>query len=203
MYSSSSFIYIRWFCLLFFHNTQLHLLATMAAHYHQLVIVFFLTLALANFQTSSSHVLKGSVTCLDCDSHYDLSEIKVLVRCSNVKKMALATTKKDGTFETKLPTSAEKPKCLAKIVGAGSNLLYTSGKKTISRVVKVQGQEDFYYTNSEPLNFYKSCPQQKQAECASAAGFDSSETVDIPLPREWGLAPSSYYLPFIPIIGIP
>lgn len=194
------------------------------------LLFFLINLVLVSVQlaSSSDHVLKGSVTCLDCDlkHHNDLSDIKVLMKCSNVKKMVMATTKEDGTFETKLPqdmmmmmtthtTTTSSPhtinsKCSTKIVG-GSSLLYTLGKNTISRVVKIQGQ-DYYYTNEEPLNFYKSCPKQKNnnnnnaaEKCASAAAanFGSSKTVDIPLPREWGLAPSSYYVPFIPIIGIP
>lgn len=127
------------------------------------------------------------------------------MKCSNVKKTAVANTNEDGTFETELPkdtkNSPNSLKCLAKILG-GPSLLYTSGKKTISRVEKVQGHD--YFKNSEPLNFYKSCPAKKHTQCASIdLQFGSSKTFDIPLPREWGLAPSSYYLPFIPIIGIP
>ncbi|KAL3518563.1 hypothetical protein ACH5RR_021152 [Cinchona calisaya] len=172
---------------------------------YQVIISLFFTLVLARAEFSTGHVLEGSVTCLDCDGHNDLSGIKVLVKCSNVKKMALATTKEDGTFSTELPkdtrktSPADSPKCLAKILGAPT-LLYTSGKKTISKVEKVQGHD--YYANSQPLNFYNSCPPEKHAQCASTE-FSSSKTVDIPLPREWGLAPSSYYFPFFPIIGIP
>ncbi|XP_027105886.1 uncharacterized protein [Coffea arabica] len=172
---------------------------------YQVIIALFFTLALARIELSTSNVLRGSVTCLDCDGHNDLSGIKIVVKCSNVKMVDVATTKKDGTFETELAkgttTSPNSLKCLAKILG-GPSLLYTSGKKTISKVEKVEGHD--YYTNTEPLNFYKSCPAEKHAECASVdLEFGSSKTVDLPLPREWGLAPSSYYVPFIPIIGIP
>ncbi|KAL3530374.1 hypothetical protein ACH5RR_009696 [Cinchona calisaya] len=172
---------------------------------YQVIFALLFTLALARIELSTSHVLKGSVTCLDCDGHNDLSGIKILVKCTKVKKLAMPTTKEDGTFETELPkdnkASPDSPKCLAKILG-GSSLLYTSGKETISKVEKVKGHE--YYTNIQPLNFYKSCPAEKIAKCASIdLEFGSSKTVDIPLPREYGLAPSSYYLPFIPIIGIP
>lgn len=123
-----------------------------------------------------------------------------------MKKAIVATTTKDGTFETDLPrdsstttpTSPHSRNCLAKILG-GPSLLFTSGKKTNAIVAKVKGHD--YYTNVEPLNFYSSCPP----DCASRddKAFGSSKTIDIPLPREWGLAPSSYYFPFVPIIGIP
>ncbi|CAI9105674.1 OLC1v1004652C1 [Oldenlandia corymbosa var. corymbosa] len=171
------------------------------------IALFFTLVLLTGIQVSTSHLLKGSVTCLDCNAHDDLSGIKVLIKCSNVRKMVVATTTEEGTFETDLPkdstTKTTTPNCLAKILG-GPSLLYTSGTKTISRVTKLK-EHDEYYTNSQPLNFYTSCPSKQEAKCASMADkeFGSSKTVDVPLPREWGLAPSSYYFPFIPIIGIP
>lgn len=127
------------------------------------------------------------------------------MKCAKVKKLAMATTKEDGSFEIKLPTdtktSPNSPKCLAKVLG-GPSLLYSSGKEPISKVEKVKGHD--YYTNTEKLNIYKSCPAEKKAKCASIdLEFGSSKTINVPLPGELGLAPSSYYLPFVPIIGIP
>ncbi|KAH7839021.1 hypothetical protein Vadar_033859 [Vaccinium darrowii] len=161
--------------------------------------------------SSSSHVLKGSVQCLDCiTSHDDLSDIKVLVKCSKVKKLAVATTKQDGTFQTELPsdsttqTPTPPSSCLTKILG-GPDQIYAFQKNMVSKVSKVPSESNSY-TTSTPLVFYSSCPlaRDDDAKCrARSAGTGSSKTIDLPLPPEWGLAPSSYYMPFIPIIGIP
>lgn len=131
------------------------------------------------------------------------------MKCNKVKKLFIATTTKDGFFETvfrhEIPNTSPPTaslKCSAKIVG-GSSLLYTTLKNTASNVVKIKGQD--FYTNLDPLTFYKSCPSKKYAKCAEIVDsvFGSSKTVDLPVPKEWGLAPTSYYFPFIPIIGIP
>ncbi|CAA2981732.1 uncharacterized protein LOC111381278 [Olea europaea var. sylvestris] len=172
---------------------------------YQLLIALFFTVALAKIELSSCHVLKGSVTCLDCKSHYDLSAIQVLVKCANVKKLAAAYTEEDGTFETELPSdSSASPKCLAKIM-AGPHQLYTSRKNSVSTIVKADGSG--YYTTHKSLNFYKSCPLtlKNNGKCIAASNkdFGASKIVDLPLPREWGLAPTSYYFPYLPIIGIP
>ncbi|XP_022851388.1 uncharacterized protein LOC111373140 [Olea europaea var. sylvestris] len=179
------------------------MLASMAKY--QLLIALFFTVALAKIELSTSHVLKGSVTCLDCNTHYDLSGIQVLVKCANVKKLAAAYTEEDGTFEIKLPSgSSASPNCLAKIMG-GPHQLYTPRKNSVSTIDKADGSG--YYTIHKSLNFYKSCPLalKDQGKCVATANedFGASKTVDLPLPSEWGFAPTSYYFPFLPIIGIP
>ncbi|KAL2536386.1 Pollen Ole e 1 allergen and extensin family protein [Forsythia ovata] len=174
---------------------------------YQLLIALFLTVALAKVELSTSHVLKGSVTCLDCNTHYDLSGIQVLVKCANVKKLAAAYTEEDGSFETELPSdsSSASPKCLARIMG-GPNQLYSSRKNSVSLIVKANESE--YYTTHKSLNLYTSCPLALKCGAGAAAAatnkdFGASKTVDLPLPSEWGLAPTSYYFPYLPIIGIP
>ncbi|GMP99051.1 hypothetical protein CsSME_00046688 [Camellia sinensis var. sinensis] len=162
----------------------------MAIH-HKVIItaLLFALLVLARVEFSTCHVLKGSVTCLDCHNHHDLSDIKVLVKCSQVKKLAVATTSADGTFETELPSD---------ILG-GPKQLYTSKKNIVSRTLKLSNSDDSY-TISKPLKFFTSNPSSSSK---NAAAIGESKTVDIPLPPAWGLAPSSYYIPFVPIIGIP
>ncbi|KAI8524358.1 hypothetical protein RHMOL_Rhmol13G0144500 [Rhododendron molle] len=180
---------------------------------HHLIISALLVFALvlAKVKLSTSYVLKGSVHCLDCKpTHdHDLSGIKVQVKCSQVKKMAMATTGQDGTFQTELPsdtpatTQTSPSSCIAKILG-GPSQLYVSKKNMVSEIAKVPSGSNSY-TVSTPLMFYTSCPLAKSdPKCrARNAGVGSSKTFDLPLPPEWGLAPSSYYIPFIPIIGIP
>ncbi|KDP34426.1 hypothetical protein JCGZ_12707 [Jatropha curcas] len=163
------------------------------------VLVFLLfALALSGIELSTSQILKANVSCLQCISHYDLSGIKIAVKCENVKRIATTTTRSKGSFEVKLPSETSRNhqtplNCLAKLIG-GKNQICASRKNMVSKIVKTQ-KNSHSYTISTPLAFSTTCPK--------AAGFGSSKTVDLPLPREWGLAPSSYYVPFIPIIGIP
>ncbi|CAJ1956166.1 unnamed protein product [Sphenostylis stenocarpa] len=129
------------------------------------------------------------------------SGIMVTVKCEGVKNLAMATTEDKGFFKVDLPTDHTKPRsvnCLVKLVG-GPNHLYATKKNQVSQIVK--GKEKNAYTISTPLSFLTSCPQN--TECKATNLLGSSKTFDLPLPREWGLAPSSYYLPLFPIIGIP
>ncbi|XP_071742018.1 uncharacterized protein [Rutidosis leptorrhynchoides] len=160
-------------------------------------------LALSMIEFSSCHLLKSSVACLDCLTRSNLAGIKILIKCNQVKNIAMATTNEHGTFERQLPSS----NCQAKILG-GPKQLYISKKNMITSIKKVEKTSS--YTTSQPLSFYTSCPlsQDNDGKCGTqndAVGMNigSSKTVDIPLPKEWGLAPSSYYVPFMPIIGIP
>ncbi|PIN20730.1 hypothetical protein CDL12_06582 [Handroanthus impetiginosus] len=169
----------------------------------RVMVAFFFFLALAQAELHAGLVLKGSVACLDCPSNSDLSGLQVLVKCDKVKKLAMTYSKEDGTFETQLPTDASKSTdpltCKAKIMG-GPQQLYTSAVNSVIPVTKAK--ESDHFTTSKPLDFYLSCPVKGRCE-GKDMGFGSSKTVDLPLPREWGLAPSSYYVPFFPIIGIP
>ncbi|KAF1899550.1 hypothetical protein Lal_00019678 [Lupinus albus] len=128
-------------------------------------------------------------------------DMKVSVKCEGVKKLAVAITEDDGSFKVNLPSHNTKPSsvnCLAKILG-GKVQLYALRKNQVSQIVKDKEQNS--YTISTPLSFLTSCPKNEKCKVSNQVG--SSKTLDLPLPPEWGLAPSSYYIPFIPIIGIP
>ncbi|XP_028086431.1 uncharacterized protein LOC114287319 [Camellia sinensis] len=198
-------IFIQCFAIFYF-STLLSVIVLLSMGLHQLITALIFALVLARVELSACHVLKGSVTCLDCNPHYDLSDIKVLVKCSQVKKLAMATTTENGTFETELPSDAQPPpsfNCLASVFG-GPSQLYVSRKNMVSRTTKLSQSDS--YTISTPLKFHTSCPlaNKDTAKCGPQnAVIGSSKTVDLPLPPEWGLAPTSYYFPFMPIIGIP
>ncbi|KDO35857.1 hypothetical protein CISIN_1g030378mg [Citrus sinensis] len=169
-------------------------------------LLFALALS-ASFELSTCHeVLKGKVSCSDCSNDYDLSGVKVLVKCNHLKKLAMATTQVSGSFKVNLPSDAamKTPSplhCHAKLFG-GPVQLYASKKNMVSKVMKPKNSNS--YKISTPLAFSISCPSNvKDSKCGAANKFGSSKTVDLPLPPEWGLAPSSYYVPFVPIIGIP
>ncbi|KAE9616757.1 hypothetical protein Lal_00034078 [Lupinus albus] len=169
--------------------------------YIHVIIALFFALGLAKIDPSTCQTVKGKVLCLDCTQHYDLSDIKVSVKCEGVKKLAVATTEDDGSFKVNLPSDNTKPSsvnCLANILG-GKIQFFVSRKNQVSQIVKDKDQNN--YTISTPLSFLTSCP--KNTKCKVSTKIGSSKTVNIPLPPEWGLAPSSYYVPFIPIIGIP
>lgn len=131
-----------------------------------------------------------------------VSGIKVSVKCDQgMKNLVVETTEVDGSFKVNLPIDHAKPasmNCLVKLLG-GPTQLYASRKNQISQIVT--GKDENSYTISTPLSFFKSCPQY--TECKAANPIGSSKTINLPLPPEWGLAPTSYYLPFFPIIGIP
>lgn len=132
------------------------------------------------------------------------SGIMISVKCEGVKNLAMAITEEKGFFKVDLPRDHTKPpsvNCVVKLLG-GPNHLYATKKNKVSEIVK--GKEKNTYTISTPLSFLTSCPQNTECK-ATKNQFGSSKTLDFPLPPEWGLAPSSYYLPFpfYPIIGIP
>lgn len=118
-----------------------------------------------------------------------------------MKKLAMATTEADGSFKTNLPSDTQTSShlnCLAKLLG-GPDQLYASRKNIVSRIV--MAGDGSSYTISTPLSFSTKCPTSVKGEKNGEVG--ASKTVDLPIPPEWGLAPSSYYVPFFPIIGIP
>ncbi|XP_030521190.1 uncharacterized protein LOC115734504 [Rhodamnia argentea] len=182
-------------------------------------VFFFVAFALASLDVSVCHVVKGKVSCLDCKQGHDLSGIEVMVKCKEVKKASTATTKDDGSLEVELPfaeeaaaagtTTAAPLDCLAKVLG-GPDQLYASRDQMVAKVVKVKGHDGTAasasaaaasYALSAPLAVSTACPASM--ECGAHDTVGSSKTIDVPLPKEWGLAPSSYYVPFFPIIGIP
>lgn len=114
--------------------------------------------------------------------------------------MAMATTEASGSFKVELPSGSSKTaspplNCQAKLFG-GPDQLYASKKHTVSKIMKKHKSSNTYKI-STPLAFSITKPK------AAANNFEESKTVDLPLPPEWGFAPSSYYVPFFPIIGIP
>lgn len=136
--------------------------------------------------------------------------IMVLVKCDGVKKLATAATEDDGSFEVELPSggaskTSPRPsvKCYAKLLG-GPTQLYVSRKDAVSKIIETHKPASSF-TISTPLSFSTSCPTTKEFEKWRATNkFASSKNFDLPLPPEWGLAPSSYYIPYYPIItGIP
>ncbi|XP_038902068.1 uncharacterized protein LOC120088711 [Benincasa hispida] len=155
--------------------------------------------------STTTHVLKGKVLCLDCDAAYDLSGIVVMAKCEKVRKVVTATTAKDGGFEAELPSDD----CEARL-GGGRNQLYAARKDMVAGIVRGVGGSDDVYGIATPLAFCSSCrcrsigASEAEKYCKAAGGkFGSSKTFNLPLPPEWGMAPSSYYFPFFPIIGIP
>ncbi|KAF8039593.1 hypothetical protein BT93_B1954 [Corymbia citriodora subsp. variegata] len=169
----------------------------------------FVAFTLASLDVSDCHVVRGKLSCLDCKQGHDLSGIKVMVKCDGVKKASVATTEDDGSFQAELPSAkaaaaaATPLNCLAKVLG-GPDQLYTSRNHMVAKVVKTEGHDGTAaasYALAAPLAVSTACPPTK--ECAAYDMVGSSKTVDLPLPKEWGLAPSSYYVPFFPIIGIP
>ncbi|CAK8576403.1 unnamed protein product [Lathyrus sativus] len=169
------------------------------AYFHVITALVF-ALALARIDLSACQMVKGKVSCVDCTHNYDLSDIKVLVKCEGIRTLAMTATEKDGSFKANLPSRHTKTSmnCLAKLLG-GPTQLYTKKQNQVSQITK--GKEENSYTISTPLSFMISCP--KNTNCNAAKTIGSSKTFNLPLPPEWGLAPSSYYMPVVPIIGIP
>ncbi|QCE09476.1 hypothetical protein DEO72_LG10g697 [Vigna unguiculata] len=168
----------------------------------KVITALILAVTMVRIRPSACQTVQGKVSCTDCTHSYDFSGIMVSVKCEGVKKIAMATTEDKGFFKVDLPRDHAKAlseMCLVKLLG-GPNHLYATEKNQISEIVK--GKEKNTYTISTPLSFLRSCPQNRECKVTENQ-FSSSKTLDLPLPPEWGLAPTSYYLPFLPIIGIP
>ncbi|KAK4777735.1 hypothetical protein SAY87_017922 [Trapa incisa] len=164
------------------------------------IAALVVALALVNFPLSASIVVTGKVSCLDCHGleTFNLSGIKVVVKCDKVNKLSTAVTEDDGSFEAELP-SPEHSNCLVKVLG-GPLQLYAAKTSMVSKITEARDISDHpYFTTSTPLAVSTACPKKE----STFTKLGSSKTINLPVPREWGLAPTSYYLPFIPIIGIP
>ncbi|XP_022142556.1 uncharacterized protein LOC111012639 [Momordica charantia] len=169
-----------------------------------LTLPFLLLMVLATTQAAQCYTLRAKISCLDCRSNYDFSGNKIVVKCEKVKNLAVAITRTDGSFETTLPSDASNSQsppsnCIAKLVG-GPHQLYASRKDMASIVIKATNSK--FFTIATALKF-STCKQHNKCQAMKDQFIADSKTVDLPLPREWGLAPSSYYLPELPIIGIP
>ncbi|KAL9235432.1 hypothetical protein vseg_010190 [Gypsophila vaccaria] len=165
----------------------------------QLITLLVVTLTFARIELTLCSEVKGSVSCSDCGPDYDFTGIRILVKCDQVKKLSEAMTDREGNFETTLPSeTSTSPKCLARVLG-GSIQLYATKQQMTSEIILAQGDKNTY-TVGTPLIVSKSC----HGKCGSRrTDFSSSKTIDFPVPSEFGLPPTSYFLPFIPIIGIP
>ncbi|CAH2060941.1 unnamed protein product [Thlaspi arvense] len=153
--------------------------------------LFLFAAALSSCLMVSASLVEGKVSCFDCPNDYDYSGIMVSVSCSHTETRFTASTDKKGEFMSELP-SRDTSNCEAELQGSFKQL-YAATKAIKSKIVKLEGDK---YGLSSKLIFLRSSPR-------SLGSFGSSKTVDLPVPREWGLAPTSYYFPFFPIIGIP
>ncbi|XP_077232109.1 pollen Ole e 1 allergen and extensin family protein [Tasmannia lanceolata] len=165
------------------------------------MMVLLFALFLVRVDVSMSHVVKGSVSCLDC-SHHHLPGVRVAVKCGQEKRMEYALTDEEGSFEAKLPLSASSTplNCFAMLLG-GPQKLCSYKKTLVSKIVKAQDSDS--YTISTPFTVFSKCPSETSKSISDKPGIKSSKIFDLPVPPEWGLAPTSYYFPFFPIIGIP
>ncbi|XP_038895206.1 uncharacterized protein LOC120083500 [Benincasa hispida] len=172
------------------------------------IIPIFLLLVLAPTHLAQSNTLKAKISCLDCQSNYDLSGNLIMVMCERVKNLTMAITKADGSFETPLPSdvasvdfeaAGSSPKCIAKLVG-GAHQLFASRKDMASTIIKKTNFK--FFTIATPLKF-STCKENKKCKAMKKDFIEDSKTIDLPLPPEWGFPPTSYYFPVLPIIGIP
>ncbi|GAB4824658.1 hypothetical protein Ancab_007530 [Ancistrocladus abbreviatus] len=166
-------------------------------------------ISLARIQPVECSVVKAHVSCIDCGRHYDLSGIIVTIQCDKVKKMAITSTEHNGSFEAQLPTDFSLPptsNCQAKVLG-GPKQLYALEENKGSKIITKQGKTNVY-TTLAPLIVAESCTSfRKYGRCSSPDGnLGSSKTINLPVPPEFGLPPTSFYIPIFPIfpiIGIP
>ncbi|MCD9560026.1 hypothetical protein HAX54_018453 [Datura stramonium] len=120
---------------------------------YQLLVSLFITLVLTSVHNiGCCYVLKGSVTCVDCDHHSDLSGIKVSVKLQqSLEKVATAVTaEEDGTFETNLHWKLNIFKQLS-CKFLGTKQMFVSEDIMDTKIVKVQ-EDNYSYTISEPLS---------------------------------------------------
>ncbi|KAA0035490.1 uncharacterized protein E5676_scaffold455G002910 [Cucumis melo var. makuwa] len=133
-----------------------------------------------------------------------------MVKCERVKNLTIAITKADGSFETPLPSDMASvdseaapppPKCIAKLVG-GSHQLFASRKELVSTIIKETNSK--FFTIATALRFSTCKEINRKCKAIKKESIEDSKTFDLPnLPPEWGFPPTSYYLPVLPIIGIP
>ncbi|KAL0534324.1 hypothetical protein IC582_028614 [Cucumis melo] len=174
------------------------------------IFPIFLFMVLASTQLAQCNTLKAKISCLDCQSNYDFSGNLIMVKCERVKNLTIAITKADGSFETPLPSDMASvdseaapppPKCIAKLVG-GSHQLFASRKELVSTIIKETNSK--FFTIATALRFSTCKEINRKCKAIKKESIEDSKTFDLPnLPPEWGFPPTSYYLPVLPIIGIP
>ncbi|VVB16833.1 unnamed protein product [Arabis nemorensis] len=161
---------------------------------------FFVFAVFSNFKLSASSLVRGKVSCLDCQTDFDFSGIKVLLKCDGEKKPVTAMAASDGSFRSALPITNEKGSmnCLAKLLG-GPDQLYAHKHNLVSELVKSK-RDSKVFTTSNPLSFSLSCPKPTRDNAGEMIG--DSKTINFPGTGGFGFPPASFF-PFIPIIGIP
>ncbi|KFK23135.1 hypothetical protein AALP_AAs65178U000400 [Arabis alpina] len=170
---------------------------------NQAAIAAFFLFALAvfsKFELSTSSLVSGKVSCLDCHRDYDFSGIKVLLKCDGEKKTVTTMADSDGSFQSALPTSKEKGSmsCLAKLLG-GPDQLYAHKHNMVSELVKSK-RDSKVFTTSNSLSFSLSCPKPTGNNAEEMIG--DYKTINFPGVGGFGFPPASFF-PFLPIIGIP
>ncbi|KAE8652846.1 uncharacterized protein LOC116402231 [Cucumis sativus] len=161
---------------------------------------------IASTQRAQCNTLKAKISCLDCQSNYDFSGNLIMVKCERAKNLTIAITKADGSFETSLPSNMaseaapSSPKCIAKLLG-GSHQLFASRKEMVSTIIKETNSK--FFTIATALKFSTCKEISRNCKAIKKESVEDSKTFDFPLPPEWGFPPTSYYIPVLPIIGIP
>ncbi|CAN6439185.1 unnamed protein product [Victoria cruziana] len=160
-------------------------------------------------QSASGHgvggdvVVTGSVSCPHCTSGDQLQGLGVVVGCGRDGQVGGALTNDSGWFKVNMRRPGllqSAAPCYAMLVSGPRRRCRFKDGHSMARVV------DGRLTS--PLTFSPaSCVGEPSQGLGPAsirgAELGDSKTIDLPLPREWGLPPTSYYtFPVIPI-GIP
>ncbi|KAF3778210.1 hypothetical protein EJ110_NYTH41879 [Nymphaea thermarum] len=165
-------------------------------------ILLVLLLQSASSYEASSVAVTGSISCPDCTSRRQLAGLRVVIKCGRAKQAIGTLTDNTGAFKVNLSSSLlhDMAPCYAMLLSGSNRQCKFEGGHNIARIV------DGRLTS--PLTFSPfSCPgkpsQGLKPGGSQGAELGDSKTIDLPLPPEWGLPPTSYYTyPIIPI-GIP
>ncbi|ERN07100.1 uncharacterized protein LOC18435316 [Amborella trichopoda] len=178
-------------------------------------LVFLLSFSSSHL--ASAHVVEDQISCLDCTKH-QAHGVGLVIKCDSEKPI-LAVTDRTGSFKAEITTSKTsaplEDTCYASLLGPRNKLCSFKNNQASKFVKSAKYHKDpssSYYALFTPLSFSSSdCVSMAnrkikpdfKVEDTKQDGSKSSKTIDLPVPREWGLAPTSYYFyPIIPI-GIP
>ncbi|KAG0492073.1 hypothetical protein HPP92_005471 [Vanilla planifolia] len=192
--------------------------------------ILLLTLLFSLLQFSMGILLKGSVTCGDCSPSYNLSGVRIAVRCANNRMPYYAVTNAKGQFEVHISSRSSPPpprNCTANLLG-GPTQLCAFKKSMASRVVSVNsGGGESSGALQTPLAFFTSCQKMMEGSRVEKSGGKAAAGEQkapnrgstspsgtpptggrnyLPPPESYGLPPLPpliYIFPFVPIIGIP
>ncbi|ONK57470.1 uncharacterized protein A4U43_C09F840 [Asparagus officinalis] len=177
------------------------------------VRVLVLVLALASINLSSCQLVKGSVSCVDCNPHKDLSGVRVAVKCRFERKLVFALTNNKGNFEAEVPKNSSSPSssplnCYAMLLG-GPVQLWAFKKSMLSKIIKAPAGLSGSYSLSTPLTFFISHPtpkvfDQSHSDDKKSPDFGVFPPMALPPPANFtGNIPLIFFFPFLPIIGVP